>query len=208
MAITKTQICNLSLSDLGAKKLTDFDTDTSVEGVRCRLHYDFMRRALLRSHYWPFACHRKALTPDTNSPDFEFDNQFVLPDDFLFLRSLFDDRDLANRQTVYSYAIEGKLLLSNEAEANIRYTRNITDPNLFDPLFIQVFAKQLSIKLVMPLSQDVKLKESLKDDLARLMPKVRALDRQEQKLLGRSQRGTWVDARAANSSRIDSRLGS
>ncbi len=206
MALSKTEICNLALSDVGIKQITDFNDDSSAQAIQCRLHYDPTLEALLRSYYWPFAAAREELSQDTVDPVFEWDNQFILPTDFLYLRSIFDDSP--GRKSRRSHAIEGKRLLTNDNTAQIRYTRMVTDPTEFDPLFVQVFVKQLALKFTSLAGATPKIRESIKDDLARLMPSVRALSRQEANLEGRSDAETWVDVRATRGGRIDSRLGS
>jgi len=207
MALTETAICNLALAKIGALRLTDLDTDTSVQAIQCQLHYDQTRDALLRSHWWRFASARAELVADADDPTFEWDNQFVLPDDFLRLKSVYDDNNTTRKNTLNSFALEGSLLLTNDSTASIRYIKKVTDVTEFDPLFVEVLVLNLAIKLVMPLAQDRKAKEDLIKELRLLMPAVRTLDRQETNTIGRSDLGTWNDARLGDS-RINSKLGS
>ena len=211
MALSETKICNLSLSDIGSKRINDFgdDTESSPQAIQCRLHYEPTRDALLRSFYWPFAGARKTLAQDVTDPDFEWDNQFILPNDFLYLRSIFEDNNEPNRNSRRSHAIEGRRFLTNDSTAKIRYTKKVTDVTEFDPLFVQVLVLQLDLKLIAGLAKtDTQLKKSIKDDLKLLMPSVRTLSRQEANLEGRETKYTWVDVRATRGGRIDSRLGS
>ncbi|MCK5016307.1 MAG: hypothetical protein KAS32_04470 [Candidatus Peribacteraceae bacterium] len=209
MALSVTKICNLSLSDIGSKRINNYDTDTSPEAIQCRTHYEPIRDALIRSHYWPFAAARSTLTQDATDPDFEWDNQFILPNDFMYLRSIFEDNNEPNRNSRRSHAIEGRRFLTNDSTAKIRYTKKVTDVTEFDPLFVQVLVLQLDLKLITGLAKtDTQLKESIKDDLKLLMPSVRTLSRQEANLEGRETKYTWVDVRATRGGRIDSRLGS
>lgn len=56
MSLTKTEICQHALEHIGSKvTLTDVDSDTSAEAIRCKSVYDFARDSLLRSHVWKFA---------------------------------------------------------------------------------------------------------------------------------------------------------
>jgi hypothetical protein len=56
MAISKTDICNRALAEIGARAMiTDFAGDLSPAGVQCRLWYDVMRQALLQAAPWSFA---------------------------------------------------------------------------------------------------------------------------------------------------------
>jgi len=207
MALTETAICNLALARIGAKRLDNLDADTSVEGIQCRLHYEPTRDALMRSHWWRFASAREELIADPEAPEFEWDNRFVLPLDFLRLKSVYDDNNTARKNTLNSYALEGRLLLTNDSTASIRYIKKVTDVTAFDPLFVEVLVLELAIKLVMPLAQDKGAKKDLMKELRMLMPAVRTLDRQETNTIRRSDMGTWNDARLSDS-RIDSKLGS
>ncbi len=186
MADTETEICNLSLSDLGAKRLstTALADNTLLEAILCNLHYTRTRDALLRSHSWRIARARLTLTQDTTSPDFEWDNQFILPTDFLRFRSIFEEDGATSRSR--RHAFEGERLLTNLSTVGLRYIRKVTDVAEFDPLFVQLLVLQLDLKLVMPLTGSVKLKESIKDDIKLLMPRVRAVDEDETDTGGRS----------------------
>ena len=205
MALSETGICNMALSDVGAKRINDFDTDSSLQGIQCRLHYEPTRDGLLRSFYWPFAAARAKLSEDTTAPAFEYDNQFILPTDFLYLRTIFADNETIDRTSRNRHAIEGKRLLSNNSVVQIRYTKKVTDPTEFDPLFVEVFVKRLALKLTSLAGATPKIRESLKDDLKRLMPSVRALGRQEAELV----RGLdWNDVRRIRVSGSGARRGS
>ena len=195
MTISNTDICNIALSDIGAQGIADLDSDSSTPAIQCRLHFEPTRDALIRSHYWRFAAARQSLSQDTVDPDFQFDSQFILPVDFMYLKSVFGDNESFNENTRITFAIEGQRLLTNEDSVDIRYIRKVTDPTEFDPLFVQVFAKQLALKLVSLAGANSKIRESLKDDLKRLMPQVRALDRQETNTIGRASRRPWLEAR-------------
>lgn len=195
MALSVTKICNLSLSDLGAKRINNFEdsTEGSVQAILCRLHYEPVRDALLRSHWWRFASGRKTLSADTVDPGFEWGKQFILPTDFLAMKSIYENR-FSNLNT-RSYALEGDRLLTNETTMEIRYIKKITDVSKFDPLFVQLLVLQLDLKLVMPLTQNVQLKQSIKEDIRLLAPDVLAVDGQETNTAGRLESSTWNDAR-------------
>ncbi len=56
--ISETSLCNMSLGKLGALRIDNVDTDTSLQAIQCRLHYEQTRDALIRSHWWRFASTR------------------------------------------------------------------------------------------------------------------------------------------------------
>lgn len=194
MALSETKICNLSLSDLGSKRINDFgdDTEDSTQAILCRLHYEPVRDALEQSFPWRFTRDRATLSADTNDPDFQWDKQFILPTDYLAMKSIYEGR--FSDENVRSYDLEGDRLLTNETTMEIRYIKKITDVAKFDPLFVQLLVLQLALKLVMPLTQDIKLKQTIKEDIKILMPDVLAFAAQETNTAGRVESSTWNDA--------------
>jgi len=141
-------------------------------------------------------------------PDFEWSYGYTLPSDFLAMRSIWGENQ-SNENTIYSYALEGDLLLSNENSMKIRYTKREVTVNNFDPLFIEVLTLSLAIKLCMPLTQDNKLYRDLREELygrKGLMSRVRAMDKQEQNTAGIYDYNTWVSV--YKTSRDPTRLGS
>lgn len=195
MALSVTKICNLSLSDLGSLRINDFGdtTESSTQAILCRLHYEPVRDALEQAHRWRFNSDRKTLSRDTTDPDFEWGAQFILPTDYLSMRSIYEGR--FSDDNIRSYALEGKRLLTNETTMEIRYIKKVTDVTEFDPLFVQLLVLHLDLKLVMPLTQDVKLKQTIKEDIRLLMPDILAKTGQETNTAGRFESSTWNDAR-------------
>lgn len=181
---TETEICNMSLGRLGSSRLDDYDTDTSVVSIHCRLHYPLTRDVLLRSHDWSFATKRVILT-DKTTPDFEFDHAYQLPSDFLRFNIGYE----LDTTSAKPYVIEGTKLLTNEDDVYIVYIAQITEVSKFDCLFTELLVLQLALKLIPPIlgtgSTAVKLKEDLQKELAVLMKKFRAINRQEQTASGR-----------------------
>ena len=202
MAESSTSICNQALARMGSKRINDFadDSDKKPEAVYCRLFFDQTRRALLKDHYWPFAKARVKLSADTEW-DIDTDNDFGhtfayhLPSDFLRLVLFYNGSDHPDGRTFYSYEIEGKRLLTGETAVFLKYIKNVTDVGAWDPLFVEVMILLLASKLVMPLAQELNIKQDIDKDLTFLLKKVRAMDRQEEQVIGRSELRTWRDAR-------------
>ena len=187
MAYSETLIVNLALARIGAKRINDLTADTSLEAIQGRTHYEHTRDVLLRSHLWRFAAARAELSEDTDTPDFQWGHQFILPSDFLRLGFLYG--------TTASYAVEGQRLLTNDSSVDLVYIKKVTDPTEFDPLFTEVLVLQLAMKLLMPLAQDKVLRREIQDELARVMSKARVVNLQETNTVGRDDRNTWLDAR-------------
>jgi len=177
-------ICNQSLYKIGANAFT-FADQAGVQALRCIAHYAQTRDALLRSYWWRMARARAVLAQDTNDPDFEWDNQFKLPEDFLRLRSVYEESGTTSKSR--RHALEGQRFLTNLSAVSIRYVAKITDTTKFDPLFIEILILLLAQKLLGPLAGGgSKLGKEIRDDLKKLTPKAQAVDMDETDTGGRS----------------------
>lgn len=193
----ETEICNQALASIGAKRINDFgdNSDTKPEAIYCRMFYEQTVKALTRSHLWGFAKARKQLSQDTETPEFQWAFSYALPADFLRLLYIWDSSDLPGGQTYYSSEIEGGKLLTDIGTLYCKYIRWVEDVPSWDSLFTDVMILTLAQKLVIPLSQDLKLDERIQVKLAPLLRQVRTIDRQEMEHMGRAELLTWRDAR-------------
>jgi hypothetical protein len=196
MAESETRICNQALTVIGAKRINDLETDDNPRAIACRTFYEPDRDALIRSHRWRFAAARATLSQDTVDPDFEFDNQFILPSDFMAERSLYDSNGGAKEIYRDSYSIEGERLLTDADSVDLRYTKKVTDPSKFDPLFVKLLVYTLADDLIGPLAGgSAKVQAKVDKRLDQLMPRVRAMDRNETENTGRSRNTPWSEVR-------------
>jgi hypothetical protein len=181
-------ICNQALARLGALRFT-FADQTTKEGVYCELFYEQTRDALLRSFVWNFASARKTLAQETETPDFEWDYQYKLPENYLRMKGEYGEDD---------FIIEGGLLLTNDDDVDIRYVKKVTDTAEFDSLFIEVLILELAKKLLPPLvgTKNPHLVEEINRDLLKARAKASAVCRSENKQ--RDAEDTWNMARHSN----------
>lgn len=192
-----TEVCNQALARFGAKRINSYDdnSDTKLEAVYCRLFYEQTMKSLMRSHLWGFAKARVQLSQNTTDPAFQWSYAYDLPTNFLRLIGVYDGSDLLDGRTYYSYEIENGQLLSDESTIYLKYIKWVSDVPSWDAMFTDVAILTLARKLVMPLSQDLKLKQDIDKDLVVLERKVRAMDRNEMYHMGREELQTWQDAR-------------
>jgi len=196
MALNDTKICNMALGRLKSKRINDYSdsSENTVQAIHCRLHYETTRDALIESYPWRFASARATLAADTETPDFEFDYQFLLPVDFLAMRSIYEDR--FSDENLRSYRLEENLLLTNESSMEIRYIKKVTDPTKFDQLFVKLFVLLLSDELIGPLAGgDKVIQDKIDRDKANLIPTVKAMSGQQTNTIGQYDLETWNDAR-------------
>lgn len=166
-------ICNAALFAIGdSVRITSLDDDTVLARL-CKERYPRVRDALLRSYPWNFAAARASLAADTSTPAFEFDYQYALPSDFLWLRELYGNERA-------SYQVEGGLILcSIAAPLEIKYTRRVDDPNLFDDLFCEALAARLAAELCAARTESGGRAEALYNLSNAKIMEARKLDAQE-----------------------------
>jgi len=208
MAESKTSIFNMAIARVGNKgDIQDADTDTSEEARACRLFYDQVVNAALRSYDWTFAKARAILSRSTDESSFEFDSIFDLPSDYMRQRHVYDDvepTDISN----FSYSIEGNQifmnrLLSSVGESttiNFKYIKRETNTGRWDPMFTEIVILNLAIKIAPKLTDDpTGLARELTAELhTLLLPMARTINRFEGPTKGAIQRPTWNSAQRGN----------
>ncbi len=185
--MTALEIGQMALARIGAQTISAFD-ENSPQAIQVNLQYDPTRRALLRSHVWRFAAARETLTVSGTTPEFQWDFQYPLPDDFLRITGLFN--------TDSSYELEGELLLTDDSTVELFFVKDVEDPDLFDDLFIEVFSLALAIKIAMPLTgADLTIKKELQSELRSVISEARLVNFDEIDTRGRLDYNLWTDAR-------------
>lgn len=181
----------MALGKLGAKQIaTGFtlDTDITPDGLQAKLHYAQTRDSLIRSGEWRFASGRAKLQMDSTVPAFGWSHQFLLPQDFLRMKSVnsggnssWSVMDYPDASWPNWFTIEGNRLLTCESEIGIYYVKRITDVDLFDPLFVEVLILQLALKLLHPLAgtEATQLKQGLLQELGMALRTARTVSAAE-----------------------------
>lgn len=149
---TQTQLANLALAKIGARRIASLEGDSSEEARQCRLHFEHKRDTLLRRHQWNFAKARVALSRLTDDPVSEWGAAWQLPADLVrHIRIVGADRDIP----VTSYEIEGRKLLCDITEdLGIVYVSNAKPVNEWDSLFVDALVLQLAAELAGPIAQN------------------------------------------------------
>lgn len=146
---SSTEICNLALSHLGVgKEISDLDTDQSSEGSLCRRFYETTRDAVLRDFPWPFATRILALGLVESDPNDEWDYSYRYPSDCLKLRRILSGQRQDTNGTRVAYKITrddtGRLVYTDEENAEAEYTMLNDDPNQYPPDFILALSFRLA----------------------------------------------------------------
>lgn len=144
--LTRVDLSNLALALVGEPPITSLD-DATVPARTCKAFFDVARDAALRDGAWNFALSRASLALLGTSPAYEYDNAFQLPS--ACLRVL--DADI--REDGYEYTIEGRKLLTNATEVNIKYIERVAE-GYFDPMFNTAFVHLLASFIAYPITKD------------------------------------------------------
>lgn len=184
---SETDLLNDALGQAGCTPIGSID-DNTVNAQWCKRLYPQLRKGLLRQHHWNFAEARAQLTADSVAPLFEFVNAFTLPVDCLKLKEY-----NGNAMTVVVtledpafvwvggyFKIEGRKILSNDAQAFIVYVKDVANPDLWDALFYQTMAAWLASKLAMAIKHDsAKSGALMQQAVGNYLPLTLAVDGQE-----------------------------
>jgi len=174
---TEVSICSNALRRLGDSPITSL-TEDSERARLCNAFYEPSRDAILRSHTWNFAINRATLAKLSSAPAFEYAFQYALPTDPFCLRVLkmeFEDYEFK----VENLAGQGRVLLTNEGEANIIYIARVTDPSLFDSMFVDVLTAKLAVDLAYPVTNSTTLQAQMQKLFERKLSDARSLDSTE-----------------------------
>lgn len=171
--VTVLQIYNLALMSIGAAPLVT-TADVSIQADVVRAWYPFCRDSLLRAHPWNFAERRVTLTPVVGTtPTMDFAYFFDLPSDCLKLRRLSDE--LVDEP----YKVEGRRILCDEASISILYTYRLTDPTIFDPIFVECLVAMLAWKISYPIKSTIALTKEKEAEYQRILAVATGNDAQE-----------------------------
>lgn len=152
------EIANRALQNLGAKRITSL-TDDSVQARAVNACFDTLRQSELRKHPWNFAIQRIQLAKSSISPTFVKDNSFPLPSDCLRVLPNDPDYELNSKD----WQIEGRVIVTNDSPPlNVRYIKDVTDPNQMDVLFREALSARIALELAEELTQSNTKKADLK----------------------------------------------
>ncbi len=148
---SKTQIGNIALARIGsAKQVSNIDTEQRTEARTLRLFYEDDRKFVLRGFPWPFATSYAVLNlvdgSSTDPVNYDWQYAYRMPSDCLFVRRIVtvNGRNEVNPPPFrVGRDDQGKLIYTNESDAQIEYTADVDDPEEFDSLFVSALSWKL-----------------------------------------------------------------
>jgi|GEM_PF-3037425 hypothetical protein len=149
---SKTEIVNLALLRIGQNTpLVDVDTDDNAVSRAALTLWDIERLKLLRGFRWPFA--KKYLVLELVDGDIDdpantdWVYAYTYPVDCVFARRVLKDEgreDDSPPPFERGRSDDGDpLIFTNQTDAELEYTVDVTDPAEFDPSFVSMLAWKL-----------------------------------------------------------------
>lgn len=151
---SEVDICNLALGYLGddATVASLDPPEGSAQADHCARFYPVARDALLELHEWGFAT-RRATLADLGSDWSQWAYAYAKPADMLKALAVLPPDTEDNKTQPYKIEVnlEGAdVIYTNQAEAVLRYTKLVTDPTKFSPLFTMALSRLLASMLAGP----------------------------------------------------------
>lgn len=144
-----TVIANLALSHLGiGMAIANLDTERSAEAMALRRFYATTLEEVLRAFAWPFATRIEALALVEEDPNSEWGFSYRYPTECLSLRRILSGSRNDTRQSLVPYRVaqddQGRLVFTDQSEAEAEYTFLETVPSKYPPDFRMAFSLLLA----------------------------------------------------------------
>lgn len=164
MPLSDAQICTVALARVGEKQPIDSLNATTSSARLCKAIYELARDAALEEFPWPFATRRALLavladeaTDAAARTGWAY--TYSLPADCLAPRYLVTglegtenvDPSLQPAFEVEDDAVEGRVLVTNQEDAELVYTVRQDNPGKFTPLFCDALAWRIAYELALSL---------------------------------------------------------
>lgn len=155
--ISDVSICNLALTHIGQKTISSL-TESSEPARKCLLLSGPSRDAVLRAHNWVFATKIEALAEISGEKILGWEYLYKQPTKCLLVRKIYNEETMSD---VESQEFKELLSPSNQKAVAARispafaeFTVQVTDPNLFDSMFVWALSYKLAAELAQPLTAD------------------------------------------------------
>ncbi|MBL0320284.1 MAG: hypothetical protein IPP74_13490 [Alphaproteobacteria bacterium] len=208
---SQTEIVNMALTHLGQESVASIDSD-SDNAIKSKLIWDGCRDEVLRACPWSFSTVIAALNEYSDDTVTGWDYVYAYPPKCLFIRKIYSDYnqniiDLTSNMSqlpnlyldesfkvVFNPTRNLKVLVCNISPAYAEYTYQVTDPGVWDSLFVKAMSFKLASELANYLEGS---QESAKRnfELYRLAISEAMATSQNESNIPRVKKSAYIDAR-------------
>jgi hypothetical protein len=181
MSISKIASCNIALSHIGSSERITALTDDTKEARILNLMYDFSRQFVLQDFEWGFA-ERRALLSLLSVEVTGFDYAYQYPNGCLKAREIYQS---VPEEKPIDYLImaqdteDSTMIVTNEQNATLIYTADITNVNMFSAAFNVALSYQIAANIAVPLTEKPSLKNSMLTYYGAYIDRAKLLDAQQ-----------------------------
>jgi hypothetical protein len=155
--VSKTSIANMALGHIGVSQtITNIDTERSQQALQCRIYYDQAVQFCLESFPWPFATAYRMLALVAEEPVADWTYAYRYPSDCCYVRRVATSLGRTDRHPPPFHIgqdEQGAIIFTNEEDAQIEYTANITNTARFSAKFIEALSWKLASDIAPALSR-------------------------------------------------------
>lgn len=172
MGVSRVDICNRALSLIGANNIASI-TENTREAKQCKIFYDPCREDVLREHNWNFA-QKNVILGLLDETYAGWDYVYQYPSDCLKAIKVQDESGALSATSTFSGLSEQikfeitassdlnrKIILTDQENARLVYTANVTNENVFDPSFTSALVYRLAAELVIPMKGKLNLRQAM-----------------------------------------------
>lgn len=196
MTISKVKICNMALSNVGARNTIESLTEQSAEAKIVNLWYDHSRLLTLEGYNWNFAKKRQALALSTEDPPLNWTYRYVYPVDCVKAREI-EQADIGPAITdpfnpFFNITLdalpfevemesdgESKSILTDQTEAVLIYTFDQENVGTYSTHFIYTLSYALAYNIAFPLTGKMSVQQSMFQSFNYLMKQAAQHDANE-----------------------------
>jgi len=157
-------VAKVKATSVSASERMDDDSleEASNEARFANLYYDQARRATLQGFDWGFARRRRSLATLSGDLPKVWTYKYAYPADCLRFRYIQDPTQRATNAPI-AFQIENdgtrRMILTDVEDAVGVYTMDVTNGDLFPPLFVDALAWHLAWLLSTPVTRDQQMRE-------------------------------------------------
>ena len=168
--MTDIELANTALSLIRANAITSFTEGTREASASANI-MPVLRDEMLREHNWRFSKKQAALAQLVATPLYGYLYNYAIPDDCLKVLETKDDSEytLGNQD-------DQRVIRSDETTLSITYVSRVTNPTLWDSLFVSAYIRRLAAELAIALGASMKLHQLMVQEYVALMDSAMATD--------------------------------
>tara|TARA_R110000744_G_scaffold46466_3_gene102689 strand:- start:5108 stop:5701 length:594 start_codon:yes stop_codon:yes gene_type:complete len=194
---SQVQIAKLALQHIGDRYDIADISEESVEAEQINLVFDDTRDELLRRYPWRFAKkYTKPATLTVTVPGL-WTYAYQYPSACVKVRGITNSLGFDAAALEFEIALlddDTKVILTNEEDAELFYTSQVTDTSRFDSEFTMAFSFLLASRSCMSLTGSLEVKAALDQEVLRVMGHASETDSSEGRTRSAPE-ASWIDAR-------------